>query len=1060
MKKVFDLKLLTLLMTMMFIIASSALAQNTDTTITAQSGKPKIQWQNPLSLRTLLKSEEENIKALIKSPSGLNSVKYYLNGVYFGEPEMKPSTTIPGNFLVEKVVKFKPGEHIIYIEASNNNGTVNSESRYILYQPKITSLDSIVKANSGKPAIQWTSPLWRETSLRSPEVNIKALVRSPSGINSILLYINGVKYGEPVMKPLTESPGSFYIEKTIKFDPGEYNLQIEAVNNNGTVKSESRSLSYLINQETPDSNKASVSGLPIISWTNPSSQSTTVRSSDVSIKATVRSTSGLNSVVIYLNGAVYGEPEMKPSPNVPGNFYITKTVKMKPGENNLYIVATNNLGETSSEKRFLTSLYNAPVAQPTQDQAVYKTDISPSVNQPPAAPAITWTNPSNTATTLNSALINITASVNSNSGLSSVVLYLNGKSTGEAEVLPSTEKAGNYVIEKTLNLPEGENKIYLVAVNSTGTTKSDTRSLTTPVTAQVTAAAENQAPPKTSEPASKNIPAAPPVINWTNPTKLNTTLSSADLIVRATVKTISGLNSVILYMNGVAVGEPDMKPSPNTPGSFIIEKAVKFEPGQSNIYLEATNSGGTVKSEIRYFTNPFETPPVIQVAAKVEEKKVEPEKIEPAPKPVSQAPVIAWVSPSGPKTTMDSFNATVKANIKTGSGLNSVLLYLNGISKGETEIKTSPDGSGSFLVEKNVNFGPGENNIYLVATTIDGVTAKSEIRYFTNPSAVLPEIKWATPENPNSIVGAESFIVSASIKSPTDLKSVKLYVNADVQSEDNIFNAAGADEGIYNWENSVMLRKGENSIYIVAMNAAGSARSEKRVIKYEENLTEKRLALVFGNSMYIDKPPLKNPVNDANLMAATLEELGFDVIKRLDATRNDMMSALREFNEKLPDYSVALFYYAGHGNQVDGKNYLIPTDATLEKPGDCKFEAIGVDFIVEEFERYPDNTNVVILDACRDNPFATWSRGETAGFKQISFSSGTIIVFATSEGATAADGRGDNGLFTEVLVKQMLVPQSIFSVVMKTRVEVRRLSNNQQTPMEWNKLNGDFYFRK
>ena len=1060
MKKVIDLKMPALLITMIFLITDSALAQNTDTINTFQSGQPKIQWQNPISLRTVIKSEEVNIKALIKSPSGLNSVRYYLNGVYIGEPEMKPSTSVPGNFYVEKVVKFKPGEHTTYIEASNNNGTVNSEYRYILYQPKLSALDSVIKANSGKPAIQWTSPLWRETSLKSPEVNIKALVRSPSGINSILLYINGIKYGEPVMKPSTDYPGSFYIEKTIKFDPGEYNLQIEAVNNSGTIKSESRSLTYQINQETSDSNKASVSGLPIISWTNPSSQSTTLRSSDINIKVTVKSATGLNSVIIYLNGVLYGEPEMKPSPNVPGNFYVTKTVKLKPGENNVYIVATNNLGETLSEKRFLTSLYTAPVTQPTQDQAGYKTDITPSLNQPSAVPAIIWTNPSNNTTTLNSSLINITASVNSNSGLSSVVLFLNGKSTGEAEVLPSTEREGSYIIEKTLNIPEGENKIYLVAVNSTGTTKSETRSITTPVTAQVSATAANQAPSKTSEPAANNIPAAPPVITWTNPTKLNTTLSSADLIVRATVKTVSGLNSVILYMNGVSVGEPDMKPSPTTPGSFIIEKAIKFEPGQSNIYLEATNSGGTDKSEIRYFTNPFETPPVIPVAAKVEEKKTEMGKIEPAPKPVSQTPVITWVSPSGQKTTMDSFNATVKANIKAGSGLNSVLLYLNGISKGETEIKSSPDGSGNFLVEKNLNFGPGENNIYLVATTSDGVTTKSEIRYFTNPSAVLPEIKWATPENPNSIVGAESFVVSASIKSPTDLKSVKLYVNADVQSEDNIFDAAGADEGIYSWENSVMLRKGENSIYIVAMNAAGSERSEKRVIKYEENLIEKRLALVFGNSRYIDKPTLKNPANDANLMAATLEELGFDVIKRLDATRNDMMAALREFNEKLPDYSVALFYYAGHGNQVDGKNFLIPIDARLEKPGDCKFEAIGVDFIVEEFERYPDNTNIVILDACRDNPFTTWSRGETAGFKQISFSSGTIIVFATSEGATAADGRGDNGLFTEVLVKQMLIPQSIFNVVMKTRVEVRRLSSNRQTPMEWNKLNGDFYFKK
>jgi len=195
-------------------------------------------------------------------------------------------------------------------------------------------------------------------------------------------------------------------------------------------------------------------------------------------------------------------------------------------------------------------------------------------------------------------------------------------------------------------------------------------------------------------------------------------------------------------------------------------------------------------------------------------------------------------------------------------------------------------------------------------------------------------------------------------------------------------------------------------------------------------------------------------------MEGTLKELGFEVIKRLNAGKEEMMTAIREFNEKLPSYNVALFYYAGHGNQVDGKNYMIPTDAKLEKPSDCKFEAIGVDFVVEEFEKYPDNTNIVILDACRNNPYTSWVRGGEMGYKAMSFSSGTIIAFATSEGATAADGKGANGLYTEELVKQMVIPQSIYSVFMKARVQVKKLSNGQQTPTEWNKLNGDFFFKK
>jgi uncharacterized caspase-like protein len=257
-----------------------------------------------------------------------------------------------------------------------------------------------------------------------------------------------------------------------------------------------------------------------------------------------------------------------------------------------------------------------------------------------------------------------------------------------------------------------------------------------------------------------------------------------------------------------------------------------------------------------------------------------------------------------------------------------------------------------------------------------------------------------------------------------------------------------------------VLKQGDNSIFLIATNVAGSTTSEKRTIKLTTEVTEKRLALVFGNSNYEGKTPLRNPVNDANLMEGTLKELGFEVIKTLDAGKDEMTNAIREFNEKLPDYNVALFYYAGHGNQVDGKNYIIPVDAKLEKPGDCKYEAIDVNFIVEEFERYPDNTNIVILDACRDNPFASWTRGGEMGFRAMNFTSGTVVAYATSIGATAADGKSANGLYTQELVKQMMIPQSINDVFMNTRMQVKKLSGNTQVPTEDNRLVGHFYFKK
>jgi hypothetical protein len=386
-------------------------------------------------------------------------------------------------------------------------------------------------------------------------------------------------------------------------------------------------------------------------------------------------------------------------------------------------------------------------------------------------------------------------------------------------------------------------------------------------------------------------------------------------------------------------------------------------------------------------------------------------------------------------------------------------MYQNGISKGEAEIKSVTEDAGSYLIEKNINFGPGENNIYIVATNSEGAT-KSEILYFSNPSAVIPVITWATPDSPNSLVNTESLTVGACIKSSTELRSVKLLVNGNIQVEDNVFQASASDDCNYNWQSSIVLRQGDNSVFIIAANVAGSTTSEKRVIKLITGPSEKRLALVLGNSHYKNSAPLKNPVNDANLMEATLKNLGFQVIKRLDAGKDGMLSAIREFENKLPDFNIALFYYAGHGNQVDGKNYLIPTDAILEKPGDCKFEAIEVNLIVDEFERYQDNTNIVILDACRNNPFASWARGGEAGFKTMNFTSGTIVAYATSEGATAADGKGSNGLYTQELVKQMGLPQSINDVFMNTRVQVRKMSNNLQVPSETNKLNGPFFFKK
>ncbi|HUR65362.1 MAG TPA: caspase family protein, partial [Chitinophagaceae bacterium] len=167
---------------------------------------------------------------------------------------------------------------------------------------------------------------------------------------------------------------------------------------------------------------------------------------------------------------------------------------------------------------------------------------------------------------------------------------------------------------------------------------------------------------------------------------------------------------------------------------------------------------------------------------------------------------------------------------------------------------------------------------------------------------------------------------------------------------------------------------------------------------------EKRIALIIGNGEYIHGTKLKNPVNDANLMADSLKKIGFDIIKLTDADKSTFEKAVYEFSKKLRQYDIALFFYAGHGIQLDGINYLLPVDADLNEKDDVKFQSISVNFITEEFEKYPDHTSILILDACRNNPFRSWMRGAELGFKSIAGQpAGSIIAYATRENKTADD---------------------------------------------------------
>jgi formylglycine-generating enzyme required for sulfatase activity len=239
---------------------------------------------------------------------------------------------------------------------------------------------------------------------------------------------------------------------------------------------------------------------------------------------------------------------------------------------------------------------------------------------------------------------------------------------------------------------------------------------------------------------------------------------------------------------------------------------------------------------------------------------------------------------------------------------------------------------------------------------------------------------------------------------------------------------------------------------------AYAADTKRRVSVVPKSSGERKIALVIGNGNY-KTGPLRNPVNDAKLMASTLRELGFDVDERTNLSMNDMKEVIDRFGRKIQGGGIALFYYAGHGMQVKGNNYLVPVDADIKYEAEVDYKAVNAGLVLAQLEGVNNPMNIVILDACRDNPFARSWRSASRGLAQMSAPVGTIVAYATAPGSTASDGSGRNGLYTDALVRQMRVPgQKIEDVFKKVRTAVKNNSGGQQVPWESSSLEGDFYF--
>ncbi len=254
----------------------------------------------------------------------------------------------------------------------------------------------------------------------------------------------------------------------------------------------------------------------------------------------------------------------------------------------------------------------------------------------------------------------------------------------------------------------------------------------------------------------------------------------------------------------------------------------------------------------------------------------------------------------------------------------------------------------------------------------------------------------------------------------------------------------------------VVLRAGAGALAAALASATAQAQTPGAL----KLLRAPRLALVIGNARYLHAPALRNPNHDAASVAEVLRQLKFSVTRRLDAARSEMQAAISDFVQTAgAGGAVALFYFAGHGVQLAWRNFLLPVDAEVEKADDVAHQGVDVEGMLNGLRRAANPMNVVVLDACRANPFASDFRGGGKGLSPIDAPPDTLLAYATSPGNVASDGEGANGLYTEQLLRELQVPETrIEDVFKRVRLSVRLKSHGAQIPWESTSLEDDFWF--
>lgn len=338
-------------------------------------------------------------------------------------------------------------------------------------------------------------------------------------------------------------------------------------------------------------------------------------------------------------------------------------------------------------------------------------------------------------------------------------------------------------------------------------------------------------------------------------------------------------------------------------------------------------------------------------------------------------------------------------------------------------------------------------------------------------------ISWQHPLSNNSTTSDATVELKACVETSETVREYILIQNGQKLSIARGLIPRKANDCLNAFTQTVTLKNGENKFQLMIQTAKGDVKSAIFTTYFNPNTSNtaqtappqysgtktRRLALVIGNADYVDNNGLKNPVNDATDVAAALREIGFEVMTATNTNLRKMTETMDAFGSKLKNYDVGLFYYAGHGLQVRGENYLVPIDAKPQTEGEVAYDCFPVGKLLAKMEDASNRANIIVLDACRDNPLKrSWSRSTGGGgLANMTAPSGTFIGFATAPGSTAADGTGRNGVFTSALLEHIrkanLSVDQLFNAV---NGSVKKLTNNRQIPWKTSSFSEDLYLTR